>query len=174
MKKIILAFAVAAVATMAVAVSASAGVDRYQTQSMTITAVQPEGAISQWGNVWTHTFNNVTLNPCDGSFEGTGSLSGTINGFYSNETITGQLNGDGTISFTVNRPDGVETFLSNAQLGGTAVTLATSNPTVSWPLEFKVSATTTATSTFKNHGDYVSQAGDKAEAAHSCIGMPIQ
>ncbi len=26
---------------------------------------------------------------------------------------------------------------------------------------------------FKNHGEYVKQAGDKADAAHSCIGMPI-
>ena len=43
MKKFILAVAVAAVATMGVASSASAGVERYQMQSMTITAVQPEG-----------------------------------------------------------------------------------------------------------------------------------
>ena len=42
MKKIILAIAVAAVATMAVVSSASADVARYQTQSMTITAVQPK------------------------------------------------------------------------------------------------------------------------------------
>ena len=26
---------------------------------------------------------------------------------------------------------------------------------------------------YKNHGDYVKQAGDRADAAHSCIGMPI-
>ena len=48
MKKFILAVAVAAVATMAVVSSASAGVERYQMQSMTITAVQPEGAVDQW------------------------------------------------------------------------------------------------------------------------------
>ena len=100
MKKIILAVAVAAVASMAVIASASAGVERYQTQSMTITAVQPEGAVGQWGNVWTHTYN-VTLNPCDGSFSGIGSLSGTSNGFYSTRDDQGprrrehrQLHGD--------------------------------------------------------------------------------
>ena len=60
---------------------------------MTITAVQPEGAVGQWDNVWTHTYN-VTLNPSDGSFTGTGSVSGTIDGFSSTETITGQLDGD--------------------------------------------------------------------------------
>ena len=67
MKKIILAAAVAALAVMAIASSASADVARYQMQSMTITAVQPEGAVGQWDNVWTHTYN-VVLNPCDGSF----------------------------------------------------------------------------------------------------------
>jgi hypothetical protein len=91
-KKIILAVAVAATAVMALAASASAGVERYQTQSMTITAVQPEGAVGQFQNVWTHTYT-VELNPCDGSFSGVGSLSGTINGFYSTETIAGHLDG---------------------------------------------------------------------------------
>ena len=56
MKKIILAFAVAAVATMAVAVSASAGVERYQTLSFTITAVQPKDEPGQFKDNWTHTF----------------------------------------------------------------------------------------------------------------------
>ena len=53
------------------------------------------------------------------------------------------------------------------------MTMATSSPEVSWALEFKVGATTSATSNYRNHGDYVSQAGDKADAAHSCIGMPV-
>jgi hypothetical protein len=170
-KKFFLAVAVTAIASMAVIASASAGVERYQTQSMTITAVQPEGAIGQFQNVWTHTYN-VTLNPCDGSFSGTGSLSGTINGFYSNEKISGHLDGN-AVSFTASRPDGVVYSLSNAPVDSSTVTLASSSPAVSWPLEFKVGATTSASSNYKNHGDYVSQAGDKADAAHSCIGMPI-
>ena len=57
MKKIILAVAVAAIATMAVVSSASADVARYQTQSMTITAVQPKDAYGQFDDVWTHTYN---------------------------------------------------------------------------------------------------------------------
>ena len=171
MKKIILAVAVAATAVMALAASASAGVERYQTQSMTITAVQPEGAVGQFQNVWTHTYT-VELNPCDGSFSGVGSLSGTINGFYSTETIAGHLDGD-AISFTANRPDGVEYSLSSAPLDSKTVTLATSSPSVPWDLEFKVGATKRNSSNYKNHGEYVSQAGNKADAAHSCIGMPI-
>ena len=100
-------------------------------------------------------------------------MSGTINGPYSSETIKGQLDGD-AISFTANRPDGVEYSLSNAPLNdNTKVTMATSNPVVSWALEFKVSATKTNTSNYKNHGDYVSSKGGGSDAAHSCIGMPI-
>jgi hypothetical protein len=173
-KKIILAVAVAAVATMAVVSSASADVARYQTQTMTFTAVQPEGAVGQWNDVWTHTYN-VTLNPCDNSFSGTGSPQvGTTSGPYgTGETITGHLNGD-SVSFTATRlVDGVAYSLANAPLDGNTVTLATSNPVVAWPLEFKVSKSNVVSSNYRNHGDYVSQMGGGADAAHSCIGMPI-
>ena len=157
---------------MAVASSASAGVARYQTQSMTITAVQPEGAVGQWTNVWTHTYN-VELNPCDGSFSGVGSLRGHDQRRHnSTETIKGHLDGD-AVSFTATRSDGVVYSLSNAPLDNTTVTLATSTPVVPWDLEFKVSATKTNTSNYRNHGEYVSQKGGGADAAHSCIGMPI-
>ena len=143
MKKIILAVAVAAIATMAVVSSASAGVERYQTQSMTITAVQPEGSVGQWTNVWKHTYN-VTLNPCDNTFSGTGTMTGTLNGPISNTLIATAWDSNDNVIDT--------------------------SPNV---LEFHVSATTPiATSHYRNHGDYVSQAGDKADAAHSCIGMP--
>ena len=174
MKKINLAVAIAAAATMAVAASsASAGVQRYQEQSLTITAVQPEGAVGQWATIWTHTYV-VTLNPCDGSFSGNGVVRGTINGFLSTETITGHTDGD-TVSFTATRDsDGLVYSLSNAPLDNQTVTLATSNPTVPWDLEFRVDVTSVVDSTnYRNHGDYVRQAGNKADAAHSCIGMPI-
>ena len=36
-------------------------------------------------------------------------------------------------------------------------------------LSFKLTTTN-----FKNHGDYVSSQGGGSDAAHSCIGMPIQ
>ena len=183
MKKFILAVAVAAVAITAVAASvASAGGPpaRYQLQSMTITAIQPKDQITQWTDIWTHAYN-VTLNPCDGSFTGTGTLNGTPSqwdsrGFWGTETITGTLNGDGTISFTGTRSstDGVAYSLNHAPLDNSTVTLATTNPVFDWPLEFKVSAgTPTNTTDYKNHGDFVSSQADKNDAAHSCIGMPI-
>ena len=174
MKRVILAVAVAAVASLAVIGSASAGVERYQTQSMTITAVQPEGAVGQWQNVWTHTYT-VELNPCDGSFSGTGSLSGTINGPISGtETITGHVVGN-NVSFTARRDsDGVVYSLANAPLDNATVTLATSTPVVPWDLEFKVSKTISASSNYRNHGEYVAAQGGGSDAAHSCIGMPVR
>jgi hypothetical protein len=172
LKKIILAAVVAAVASMAVASFASADVQRYQTQSMTITAVQPKDQVGQWTDVWTHTYN-VTVNPCDGSFTGTGSVSGTGFGLLSTETITGHLDGN-TVSLTATRnSDGFVYSLNNAPLDGTTVSHATSNPSVSWPLEFHLTNTLGASSNYKNHGDYVSSQGGGSDAAHSCIGMPI-
>ena len=172
MKKIILTAAVAALAVMAVASSASAGVSRYQMQSMTITAVQPEGAVGQWSNVWTHTYN-VTLNPCDGSFSGDGSMVGTMNGPYNSpEKIAGHLDGN-AVSFTATRSDGVQYSLLNAPLDNSTVTLASSTPMVPWALEFKVGTTMGSSSNYKNHGDYVGSQGGGSDAAHSCIGMPI-
>ena len=176
MKKIILAVAVAAVATMAVVSSASADVARYQTQTFTITAVQPEGAVGQWNNVWTHTYN-VTLNPCDNTFSGTGSLTGTINGAVPGgnvETIMGHLDANNAVSFTASRSfDNVVYSLSNAPLDNSTVTLATSTPVAPWALEFKVNKTNVVSSNYRNHGDYVSSQGGGSDAAHSCIGMPI-
>ena len=173
MKKIILAAAVAALASLAVAAFASAGVGRYQTQPMTITAVQPENGVGQWLNVWTHTYN-VTLNPCDGSFSGTGSVSGTLNGPVDTETITGHLDGNAVSFNAVRDHDGFEYSLSNAPLDGSTVTLGTPKPVSPWVLEMKVSATMSPLTSYKNHGEYVSLQGGGADAAHSCIGMPIR
>jgi hypothetical protein len=79
MKKIILSVAVAAVATMAFAVSASAGVDRYQV---------PSGlTVSVLNGTYVHNYD-LTTN-CSGQFTGIGgidslglreNISGTING----------------------------------------------------------------------------------------------
>ena len=179
MKKIILAAAVAAVASLAVASFASADVTRYQTQSMTITAVQPKDTVGQFNDVWTHTYT-LTLNPCDGSFTGSGSVSGTPSasdprGPLGTETITGQRNSDGSISYTATRDDSGEVYsLTNAKLDGTTEALATSNPVVSFPVTFHVNATTTAKTNYKNHGEYVSSRGGDDDAAHSCIGMPVR
>jgi hypothetical protein len=175
LKKIILATAVAALASLAIIASASAGVSRYQTQTAKFTVTQPAGAVGQWDNLWTHDYE-VTVNPCDGTFTGTGHQFGhDQNGPYeSDERITGTFAKD-SVSFTATRSkDGLVTKLVNAPFGG-AVTVATLNVVVPWTIEMKVSNPVFAnTSNFKNHGDYVSSQGGGADAAHSCIGMPIQ
>ncbi len=176
MKKIIIA-AMSVVASLAVIGSASAaGVERHQMQTMTITAVQPEDTYHQWDNVWTHTYN-VTLNPCDGSFSGTGSQVGDINGSYGTQTVKGSLDGD-TISLAATRSDGI-TWTMAGPIGDTLVAkvlnadgslLETEDA-----IEFRVSKpTTTSTTNYKNHGEYVKAMGGGADAAHSCIGMPIR
>jgi hypothetical protein len=172
MRKFILG--IAAVAALVVPSVASADVARYQEQSATFTAVQPAGQVGQFANVWTHTYN-VTVNPCDGTFVGEGVQDGQdqqgVQHFT--ETVTGSF-GDGTVTFSAHRSDNVDFALADAPTDGNAITLATSSPVVPWVLEFKVSPPKfTNTTTYKNHGQYVSAQGGGADAAHSCIGMPI-
>ena len=69
--------------------------------------------------------------------------------------------------------------LTNAPIGNDGPDIATI--TVAWlnvstpePVEFKVSAPTFSNlSSYKNHGEFVKAQADKNDAAHSCIGMPI-
>ena len=171
MRKIIAAVvSITAIAGLAVPSLASADVARYQTQDAAFTLTQPAGQVGQWNSVWTHTIN-VHVNPCDNTFTGTGVETGP--GQTLHEKITGSF-GNGTVSLTANREDGVMFSLANAPTNNTDVTLATSSPQVPWALEFK--ATTplfSNTSSYKNHGDYVSSQGGGSDAAHSCIGTPI-
>src|SRR5436190_16975409 len=60
---------------MALAATASADVPRYQSQTATFTRDSSAGAVGQWDNVWTHDYK-VTVNPCDGTFTGTGKVDG--------------------------------------------------------------------------------------------------
>jgi hypothetical protein len=172
MRRFILAgTAITALAVAALAPAlASADVKRYQTYDATFTLTQPAGQVGQWDSVWTHEIN-VHVNPCDNTFQGAGVETGP--GQTLNEAITGSF-GNGTVSLTAKREDGVMFSLVNAPTNNTDVTLATSSPVVPWDLQFK--ATTPEFSNYsnvKNHGDYVSSQGGGDDAAHSCIGMPI-
>jgi hypothetical protein len=104
---------------------------------------------------------------------GLGSVSGTNDPFKDSEKITGHLDGN-AVSFTATRAsDNLEYSLSNAPLDNSTVTLATSTPVAPWVLEFKVGATKTNMSDYRNHGEYVAAHGGGSDAAHSCIGMPV-
>jgi hypothetical protein len=171
-----LAGALAAVACLAVPALASADVPRYQSQDATFTVTQPAGAYNQWDNLWTHDYT-VHVNPCDGTFSGTGLISGSDqNGPIGNpnEAITGKF-GAGTVSLHASRTvDSVEYSLADAPTDGSTITTASLNVNTPQPVEMKVTAPVfTNTSSYKNHGDYVKAQGGGDDAAHSCIGMPL-
>jgi hypothetical protein len=156
LKKIMLAAAIAALASLAVASFASADVARYQVATgLTVTAKFN-------GVTYVHTY---TLNTnCAGSFTGTGGipslpLSETVNGTLNGQTIT--ING----AYLGNYNPGYTWKYTGSLNGGNASD--SMGQTV--PLTFQLTM-----SNFKNHGDYVSSVGGGDDAAHSCIGMPIQ
>ena len=104
-----------------------------------------------------------------GDIERTGDQLGP---YSADETITGKFAKD-SVSFTAIRAtDGLVTTLDNAPFGG-AVTIGTVNVNVPWVIEMKVTQPI-FTASYTNHGDYVSQMGGGAEAAHSPIGKPIK
>ncbi len=100
------------------------------------------------------------------------------NGSFSDtEKVTGKFS-NGSVSLTATRDsDGLAYTLTNASTGdlglNAPITIATLNVNVPWAIEMKVSAPHFTSSNYKNHGDYVSSQGDRDDAAHSCIGMPI-
>ena len=157
MKKIILAIAVAAIATVAFVGSASAGVARYQTQTSTLT-------VSAMGGAYVHTYT-ITTNPCDNTFTGSGGiallgLKETVSGTIDNQNITV----DGAYQ-TFN--PGYTWHYGGPVSGGNA------SDSMGQTVPVTFTNTQTTSSNFKNHGDYVSSQGGGSDAAHSCIGMPV-
>lgn len=157
MRKIILAVAVAAVATMAFVGSASAGVARYQMQTSTLTVSAMDGA-------YVHTYT-ITTNPCNNTFTGSGGIAS----LGLDETVSGTID-----SRNIKVDGAYQTF----NLGYTwhyDGPLSGGNATDSMGQTVLVTFanTQTSTSNFKNHGDYVSSQGGGSDAGHSCIGMPV-
>ncbi len=101
MKKLILAAALMAVASLAVASFASAGVSRYQTQSMTLTRAAK--GRRQW-DVWTHTYN-VTVESVRRLVQRAPAGQRHARPPQHRDDH-GTLNGDNTISYTGPRHDG--------------------------------------------------------------------
>ena len=183
MKKYFAAAFVALLAGLTLAATASAEVPRYQIQTATFTVTEPAGAYDQWTNVWTHTYTVTLDNPC-GLFPRVGAFTGSAPAQVgpggvtegNGEAIVGTFNNDGTISFTATRAyDGRTWTLTNAPMDETTVTVAVTVPSVAPnEIDMKVGLPHFTSSSFRNHGDFVKQAADRADAAHSCVGMPIQ
>lgn len=115
-------------------------------------------------DTYMHTFV-VTANPCDGSIAITGSTPAD-SGYFTTETVTGTL-ANGIISFN-------STYVGPYNPG---YTWSGSFPVAGGALGGEFTGTVTAApttfTTFATHGDYVSSSGGGADAAHSCIGMPV-
>jgi len=135
---------------------AAAGVQRNQNTTVTYTVAVL--------NTWIHNYT-VTVNGCDGTIAITGSTP-LASGYYTTETVTGTLtNGVITYTSTYNGPynpgysySGSFSVLGGA-LGGDYTGTVTAGPNTA-PV-------------YATHGAYVSAMGGGADAAHSCIGMPI-
>lgn len=108
----------------------------------------------------------VTTNPCDGSISITGSTPAD-SGYYTTETLTGSLS-SGVISFN-SVYDGPYnpgyTYAGNFPVGGGAL---------GGDYTGTVTQTGSSSSTYSNHGQYVSAVGGGSDAAHSCVGMPVR
>src|SRR4051812_33156536 len=119
LRKLIIAAGLAA-ALIAPSV-ASADVARYQdNQQATFTLTQPvvysDGSMAGQLGDWRHDVT-VKVNPCDNTFVGTAkvqAVGGPIDGTtLAQENLTGSFGANGTVSFTLTRPDynGVETLV---------------------------------------------------------------
>jgi len=158
MKRLFLALAIAAVASFAVATTASADVARNQTQTGTITV--------NWAGGLIHVFH-VTVNPCDGSFTGTGTSE---QGVELNENVTGTLR-DGKLTYTATYHDTPYDAYHWGYDGPAAGGMGWDSWGQKQPIT--VAYDLTSGTSYKNHGEYVSQMGGGADAARSCIGMPV-
>lgn len=173
-KAAVVAALTAAGATMTAAPAMAAGsVARYQTTTYTITSsiVEAPGA--------DHTYS-VTQSPCDGSISGTGQ---GLNGNNDvTESITGSLSASQLVfhavytsvpsswnqSFVGYYYDVTATVASDGSYTGTATDSLGGHYTVVGNV---IKGTT---SSYANHGQYVSSQGGGSDAANSCIGMPVQ
>ncbi len=144
------------VGLVAGAASANGGVARHQATTVDYTIMVL--------GTYQHDFV-VTTNPCTGGLTITG-MTPVASGYYTTETVTGTL-AAGVISFnsTYNGPyNAGYTWSGSFPVAGGAL---------SGQFTGTVSAGANTATSYKNHGEYVAAMGGGADAAHSCIGMPI-
>jgi|SRR3990172_7851195 len=165
---LVAAGAVAALGATSV-VAAPGGVERYQVTTNTYTLQLGYG----------HTYH-VAISPCDdGSVSATGWQWGSDGNPLTHnpdEDITATLTGGGTtITFNPSVYVGgwggsPYSWHGTFPVGGGWFAVYDSAGGTYWA---QMTLDDSQTSTYKNHGAYVSAMGGGADAAHSCIGMPI-
>ena len=170
MKKLKFILLGAALAALAIPSVASADVVRHQEQTATFTVEQPRGATGQFDSIWKHDAK-VKVNPCDGTFTGTVNVTdGQSSTTAWTETIAGSF-GDDTISFETVPNAGATFKVVNAPYNTSVIAESTWTQNI---IEMKTSKPVVKNSSdYKNHGQYVKAMGGGDDAAHSCIGMPV-
>jgi hypothetical protein len=154
MKKMKFIIIGAALMALAIPSVASADVQRNQVQTGTLTTHVAYGDQSS-----VHTYK-VEINPCDNTFTGNDGSSR----WAENEQITsGSINGK-DITFHAIYPDGYSWDVASGGHG---------SDVVGRTFEVTNDLAITSSSNYKNHGEYVKAMGGGADAAHSCIGMPV-
>ena len=175
MKAALAGAAVLTLSTAALSTSASADVARAQVQTYHYPAITYflDGSATPFPQS-----ADITVNPCDGTFGGPGfqpSLGvptvtqGSLSGPFGNlahytvrYTVGTQTDYVVTADVTVNPDNSFSGTWSDNYVGGPQHGTVTS-----------ASPTSIDSTNFKSHGEYVKSAGGGADAAHSCIGMPV-
>jgi hypothetical protein len=137
--------------------AAPGGVDRYE-----VTTTNYMLLVYFEGVTYTHSVD-VALNPCDSTITMTGVIPTGM-------TVVGTLN-NGVISFDATYASG-QIWGGNFPVAGGGLNWWVDSPSVWYSTGASIPGTPTF-SAFTNHGDYVSSMGGGADAAHSCIGMPM-
>lgn len=169
MKKFLLAAAAVLAAALALVPAALADVARHQTQSGQLTVLLNNGNL--------HTFD-IVIRPCDNSFTGTG-VSDQLPNVFVTETIEGTLSG-GQLSFVATYTgQAAQQFPGYRWFTNTPGALGTPIPggdTLGSVFTLTGTLGTLTSSSWANHGEYVAAQpqGFRDDAAHSCIGKPIQ
>jgi len=161
----------------------------------TFTVFEPAGTKDSFDDVWTSDYE-VTVK-ADDTFEGTGVINGDdVQGNVADNVptiITGKFDrANNTVSYVAKPADDANTIrwtLDNGKTDAKSQSDGTTNPATAWfspegesvGVNFKVTepvfttvkgATTTETTEYKNHGEYVSSLGGGKVAAQKCAGMP--
>ena len=151
--------------------------NQFETMNVTVAVFSPASAST---NVHQYT---VTLNPCDGTFTGSGGgYYGLSGAEYVTESVSGTYVGG---SFTLNSTYDGTTYGSpytyvvgpasiplNNETESSASTYSSGSPAGVYSVWVTLSVS--AVSSYATHGQYVSSMGGGSTAARSCIGMPIQ
>jgi hypothetical protein len=155
--------------------TAGADVARYQVETLQYTVTV--------AGTYVHSYT-VTVDPCNGTFTATGQYPASPAAASVYEFLTGSTDGAGNLTFTstyyndpaFTSPTGYWwTFSgsftdSNYDFSGTLTNSSSSQS----GLTVTGTADSATFSSYANHGQYVSSVGGGNDAAHSCIGMPMQ